>query len=137
MTRKTTQQPTPPATCPCGSPRPYADCCGPLHAGTAQAGTAEQLMRSRFAAFATHDEAYLLRSWAPETRPARVEFDPALRWERLEILGSTEGGPFHAEGTVEFRAHYREGRTPGTLHENSRFRREAGAWVYVDGDIRD
>ncbi|WP_037607276.1 YchJ family protein [Streptacidiphilus rugosus] len=135
MTRKTTTPAT--ATCPCGQPRPYPECCGPLHAGTAQAATAEQLMRSRFAAFAKHDEAYLLRSWAPETRPVRIDLDPGLRWERLEILGGTEGGPFHTEGTVEFRAHYREGRASGSLHENSRFRREAGAWVYVDGDITD
>ncbi|MBF9071288.1 hypothetical protein I2501_25035 [Streptacidiphilus sp. NEAU-YB345] len=130
-----TRKPTP--VCPCGGPRPYAECCGPLHSGTAQAATAEQLMRSRFAAFAKQDAAYLLRSWAPETRPGRVDFDPGLRWERLEILGTTEGGPFHSEGTVEFRAHYREGRTAGSMHEKSRFRREGGAWVYVDGDVRD
>jgi SEC-C motif-containing protein len=134
MTSKTGK---PTAPCPCGLGKPYADCCGPLHSGSSRAATAEQLMRSRFSAFARQDAAYLLRSWAPETRPARIDFDPALRWERLEILGATEGGPFHSEGTVEFRAHYRAGRTPSSLHENSRFRREDGAWVYVDGDTRD
>lgn len=126
-----------PADCPCGLPAAYTDCCGRLHRGEMKASTAEQLMRSRFSAFAVHDEAYLLRSWDPETRPADVDFDPGLRWDRLEILGSTGGGPFHTEGTVEFRAHYRVGGAAGSLHEHSRFRRDQGAWVYLDGDITD
>ncbi len=92
-------------------------------------------MRSRFSAFAVGDEAYLLRSWAPETRPAAVDFDPAMRWEALEILGGSGGGPFHTAGAVEFRAHYRAHGRAGTLHEHSRFRRDDGAWVYADGDI--
>ncbi|MFI1917623.1 YchJ family protein [Nocardia sp. NPDC020380] len=124
-----------PEDCPCGQSATYADCCGRLHSGAAQATTAEQLMRSRFSAFAVHDEAYLLRSWDPRTRPADVDFDPGMSWERLDIVGSTGGGPFHTEGTVEFRAHYRAGGAAGVLHENSRFRRDHGAWVYLDGDI--
>lgn len=92
-------------------------------------------MRSRFSAFAVRDEAYLLRTWHPSARPARVGFDPGLRWLRLEVLGSTGGGVFHTEGTVEFRAHYRDGRTAGSLHENSRFTRHEGAWVYLDGTV--
>ncbi|WP_040808000.1 YchJ family protein [Nocardia concava] len=136
MSKRRKTQPIP-ADCPCGLPASYADCCGRLHRGEARATTAEQLMRSRFSAFAVHDEAYLLRSWDPETRPAEVDFDPGLRWERLEILGATGGSPFHSEGTVEFRAHYRAGGAAGQLHENSRFRRDNGAWVYLDGDIKD
>ncbi|SEK95861.1 YchJ family protein [Streptacidiphilus jiangxiensis] len=128
---------SPTAPCPCGTGRPYGFCCGPIHAGNTHAPTAEALMRSRFSAFARRDVPYLLRTWAPETRPPAIDLEPALRWERLEIVDTTEGGPFHQQGTVEFRAHFREGRTTGILHENSRFRREDGAWVYVDGDIRD
>jgi SEC-C motif-containing protein len=126
------------AACPCGGPRPYAECCGPLHAGTAQASTAEQLMRSRFSAFAKKDEAYILRSWAEETRPREVAFDPTLHWERLEILRTTDGGPFHTIGTVEFRAHYSDGGKAGSLHEASVFHRDpSGAWVYVVGQVQD
>ncbi|GAB4586730.1 YchJ family protein [Nocardia sp. IFM 10818] len=126
-----------PQSCPCGLPANYADCCGRLHRGEAAASSAEQLMRSRFSAFAVRDEGYLLRSWDPSTRPAEVDFDPGLRWEELEIIGSTGGGPFHTEGTVEFRAHYRSHGAAGVLHENSRFRRDNGAWVYLDGVIED
>lgn len=36
--------------CPCSPAKRYADCCGPLHTGTAVAATAEALMRSRYSA---------------------------------------------------------------------------------------
>ena len=121
-----------PSACPCGSGRAYPECCGPLHAGEGRATTAEQLMRSRFSAFAVGDAAYLLKSWHPSTRPARLSLDSGTRWTRLEVLGATDGGPFHNGGTVEFRAYYREGSgAEEHLHENSTFAREDGAWVYV------
>jgi SEC-C motif-containing protein len=116
--------------CPCGLGHPYGECCGPPHRGAA-AATAEALMRSRFAAFALDDAAYVLRTWHPITRPAEVEPDPAMRWTRLEILESAGGGLFDAEGTVEFRAHYRDHGRPGDVHERSRFVRHDGEWSYL------
>jgi SEC-C motif-containing protein len=89
-------------------------------------------MRSRFSAFATGDVAYLRDTWHPATRPARLDLDPGQQWTRLEILGRTGGGMFDADGTVEFRAHYRDGSTPGALHENSSFVRDSGRWLYVE-----
>jgi SEC-C motif-containing protein len=103
-----------------------------LHSGQVRAATAEQLMRSRFSAFALGEEAYLLATWHPSTRPTRLRLDPAREWTGLEIVGHTGGGPFHAEGTVEFRAHYRAGGKAGVQQENSHFVREDGAWLYVD-----
>lgn len=88
-------------------------------------------MRSRYSAFTKRDEAYLLRTWHPRTRPARVEFDPGMKWTGLEILDTGEGSAFHSTGTVTFRASYRG----GSLHERSRFERVDGAWVYVDGEF--
>ncbi|MGW2548502.1 YchJ family protein [Kitasatospora sp. NPDC001574] len=122
----------PSSPCPCGLPGTYGECCGLLHRGQAAAATAEALMRSRFSAFAARDEVYLLRTWHPDTRPDSVEFDAGLRWVRLEVLSGSEGGPFHSEGTVAFRAHYVEGREEGVLTEHSRFVRHEGAWVYLD-----
>ncbi|WP_348651155.1 YchJ family metal-binding protein [Micromonospora sp. WMMD882] len=104
-----------------------------MHRGEADAGTAEALMRSRFAAFAVGDAAYLMRSWHPTTRPTALDLDPRTRWTRLEVLATDRGGVFDTVGEVEFRAHYRERGRPGTLHERSRFRREDGRWVYLDG----
>ncbi|MEV0392250.1 YchJ family protein [Polymorphospora rubra] len=124
----------PTLTCPCGSGQAYGDCCGRLHRGDTAAATAEQLMRSRFSAFAVGDTAYLLRTWHPTTRPARLTLDPGQRWTRLEILATDRGGLFDTTGGVEFRAHYRESGRPGALHEHSRFVREDGQWVYLDGE---
>lgn len=91
-------------------------------------------MRSRFSAFARRDAAYLLHSWHPDTRPRTVDLDRDQEWTRLEIVATTGGGLFHTEGTVEFRAHYRHSSHTGVLHENSRFAKVDGRWVYVDGD---
>ncbi|MFC4059117.1 YchJ family protein [Planomonospora corallina] len=121
----------PPAPCPCGLPAPYRDCCGRFHRGEAAATTAELLMRSRFSAFSVGDEAYLLRTWHPATRPLRAGADRSVRWVRLEVLETTGGSVLHTEGTVRFRAHYVERGRAGELEENSRFVRHDGAWVYV------
>lgn len=98
-------------------------------AGEVVAVTPEQLMRSRYTAFAVGDEAHLLASWHPATRPAAVGLDPGQRWTRLEVLAAPAAGLFDVEGEVEFRAH----GTPGAVHERSRFVRERGRWLYVDG----
>ncbi len=116
--------------CPCGSHRPYAQCCGPLIAGETGAATPEQLMRSRYTAYTLENWRYLYKTWHPQTRPTRKELSrsPATQWLKLEII--------KAEGDkVEFTAHFREGEQTGVLHEISRFERLPGGWVYVEGDI--
>src|SRR5919202_2457523 len=107
-----------PRRCPCETGLPYAECCGRLHDGTATAATAEQLMRSRYSAFAVGDPAYLLATWHADTRPRTLELDDAVRWSGLDVLATTGGGLFDAEGTVEFCAHrVAEGRS-GAQHED-------------------
>jgi len=117
--------------CPCGRRSSYDDCCGRLHRGEIQAGTAEQLMRARYSAFATQDGPYLLRSWHPSTRPRRIAFDPTQRWVSLELLATTGGDLLDADGTVEFLAHHERGTQVGVLHELSRFVRHEHRWVYL------
>lgn len=119
--------------CPCLSGLPYAGCCGHLHAGEATAQTAEQLMRSRFSAFAVGDAAYLLATWHPTTRPARLDLDADRTWYRLDILATRSGGPFDTAGVVEFEAFHHSPDGSGSQHEVSRFSREGGRWLYVDG----
>ncbi|WP_426624745.1 YchJ family protein [Leifsonia sp. McL0607] len=116
--------------CPCGSGETYANCCGPLHSGT-PAPTAERLMRSRFSAFALGDTDYLLRSWHPSTRPATLALDDGLRWYRLDIESTRQGGPFDREGVVAFTAFY-TGAEHGSLRETSRFVKGGGNWFYVE-----
>ncbi|KAA1429072.1 YchJ family protein [Nocardioides antri] len=120
-------------SCPCGSGASYDACCRPLHRGDRRAATAEQLMRSRYSAFAVHDAGYLLRTWHPATRPPSLDLDPRLAWEGLEVLATEAGGPDDVNGIVEFRAHHRTGRESGVLHEVSRFRRQGEQWLYVRG----
>jgi uncharacterized protein YchJ len=42
--------------------------------------------------FCVSDEGYLLRTWHPATRPPHVGFDKGLRWQHLDVLGSTRDG---------------------------------------------
>jgi SEC-C motif-containing protein len=135
MARRTPRRSAPPIglddaeACPCGLGLPYGECCGPAHRGRPPAA-AEALMRSRYAAFVLADVAYVLGSWHPSTRPADFVPDPGMRWTGLDVLESTGGGLFDAEGVVEFRAHYRDGGRPGEMRERSRFVRQDGQWVY-------
>jgi SEC-C motif-containing protein len=121
--------------CPCGQPTSYDACCGRLHRGAAQAETAEELMRSRYAAYAVGEIDHVFRTWHPRTRPDDLSPDPGLAWLGLEIVETLAGGPDEETGEVEFRARYRTAAGEGVLHERSRFVRRAGRWVYVDGDV--
>lgn len=95
-------------------------------------------MRSRFSAFAVGDSDYLLHSWHPQTRPASLDLDEAMRWYRLDIEASSKGSLFDTVGEVTFTAYYRvKGSGAGTLREHSRFERVDGRWVYVDGVVAD
>lgn len=94
-------------------------------------------MRSRYAAFCTGDEDYLLRTWSGQTRPASLELDPRQRWTGLEILRTVRGRAQDALGTVEFRAGYRYQGRDGEHREVSTFVREEGRWVYREAlDLR-
>lgn len=117
--------------CPCGSGGRYDACCGPLHRGEERAATAEQLMRSRYAAFAVQDEAYLRRTWHRSSRPRSLRLDPSLRWTGLDVVRVSGGGPGDSTGTVEFRAHYVTDGAAGIQHEVSDFVREGGDWLYL------
>ena len=119
--------------CPCGSLRDYQQCCGLLHEG-APADDAPSLMRSRYTAYVLSNEAYLLDTWRPSTRPRHISFDQQQRWLGLKVIEAKLTGGAAAE--VEFIARYRiGGATAARLHERSRFVRDAGRWLYVDGDI--
>ena len=122
--------------CPCrkkSETRPYTDCCGPYHLGTAAAPTAEALMRSRYSAFAIRNAAYLAATWHASTRPAAIDFEPEQDWLILRVLATSTVGD---EATVEFIARSRVSGRDHALYEVSRFVREGGRWLYVDGLIK-
>lgn len=119
--------------CPCGSGQAYARCCCPFVEGGEPAPTAEALMRSRYTAYARRQVPYLLASWHPSTRPARLELEEELRWQGLTVLATAKGGPADVDGIVEFEAVFAFQGHQQRLRERSRFVHEAGQWFYVEG----
>jgi SEC-C motif domain protein len=102
-----------------------------------QAGSAEELMRSRYSAYACGDADYLFRTWHPRTRPADVNLDPCIIWTGLEVIDTAAGGPDDDRGEVEFRAVFEFAGRADSLHERSRFERRAGRWFYLDAVTED
>ncbi len=123
--------------CPCGNPATYAQCCGRWHGG-APATTAEQLMRSRYSAYALKHEDYLLATWHADTRPDSLHLaalQPPPTWLGLDIRRHHEIDETHA--IVEFIARYRTGGARAQRqHETSRFVREDDRWYYLDGELK-
>jgi SEC-C motif-containing protein len=119
--------------CPCGSGKPFGACCGPCLAGTLPP-TPEALMRSRYTAYALGDRDYLERTWHSSTRPADLELEKGVKWLGLKVVNA-QGGEQDEVGTVHFVARFKIGGRGHRLEETSRFVREDGRWVYLDGDV--
>lgn len=119
--------------CPCDNTREYAACCQPLHEGQA-AATAEALMRSRYSAYVLRLEDYLQATWHETTRPDAPILPSAgqVKWLRLKVLAHRQTDDSHAE--VQFTARYIEAGRHGQMTELSRFVKENGRWLYLDGD---
>jgi SEC-C motif domain protein len=126
----------PNSPCPCGSGRPFDDCCGPHLSGQTIPPTAEALMRSRYSAFAVGQADYLRATWHPTTRPATLTLEPGLRWLGLKILSTEAGGAADQEGWVTFVARSKFQGRAQRLQERSRFVREHERWFYVEGEWR-
>lgn len=121
--------------CPCGSEKNFEECCGPFIVGAKTAETPEQLMRSRYSAYAMHQVDYIEKTMK---EPANKDFkkEEALNWARrvkwqgLEVLNATSKKD---KGFVEFIAHYFEGGKTHSMHEISEFHFLDNQWYYVDG----
>jgi SEC-C motif domain protein len=119
--------------CPCGGRHAYERCCERWHRGEA-AQDAEALMRSRYSAFVLRIEDYLLATWHASTRPEAIGQEALKRrWLGLKVLRHDATAPDRA--VVEFIARYKASGRTFELHETSRFVREDGRWLYVDGDF--
>lgn len=118
--------------CPCGRAAEFEACCGRLLDGQ-PAPDAEALMRSRYTAYTLGDEAYLLATWHPDTRPGRLGLDAEIppKWLGLAVKRHQAVDADHA--VVEFVARYKVAGRAYRLHEVSRFERLDGRWVYRDG----
>ena len=127
--------------CPCGSGQDYEVCCGPFHAKRRDPATAEELMRSRYAAYVLRKIDYLIATHDPDRRS---EFNPLSAgqwaaqadWKRLDIRSTRKGQVTDDTGMVEFIAWYLSDGELTCHHEVSNFRRVDGRWVYSDGTGR-
>lgn len=119
--------------CPCGSTNKFADCCALHIEGGEPAPTAEALMRSRYTAYTMQRADYLLATWHPSTRPAQLDLtrDAPDKWLGLTVKRHEQQDAHHA--SVEFVARYKVNGRAHRLHEASRFVRDDGQWLYVDG----
>lgn len=130
------------SSCPCGSKKMYAECCQVLHMKKAIAKTPEQLMRSRYSAYALGGLGnYLAATWHPDNLGVLSNDelnDRTSNWVGLNIIQSSvsKNG---IQGQVEFIAAFEDLHHQGKrqfLHEYSNFEKVNGAWVYTEGDIR-
>ncbi len=123
------------AKCPCGR-GDYASCCQPLHLGQAKAQSAEQLMRSRYSAFAKHEIDYIVKTTALGQQQALdvaaiADWSKANQWLKLEVVQAQEKlDKCHAQ--VEFKAHYHDGQQVQIHHEISHFVQQNGIWYFLD-----
>lgn len=124
--------------CPCCSGKKFNLCCEPLLLGKQYATTPEQLMRSRYSAFATRNIDYIFSTMTGATlknttRRETQAFIDHVTWTGLEVINSSEVDPNKQEGFVEFAAHFLEDDEPQILSEQSRFVKIDHQWFYIDG----
>jgi SEC-C motif-containing protein len=126
--------------CPCGSGRPYAECCEPYITGAQTPPTAEALMRSRYSAYAEHAVDYIIDTCTKNGKDdidlkQTRDWSEQSRWLGLKIISVEKGGPADTEGTVEFEAVYEREGLKDVHHERGRFKKERDRWFYENGEV--
>jgi SEC-C motif domain protein len=121
--------------CYCGSEKDFDVCCKPLIDGLRLPSSAEELMRSRYSAFAVRDFNYLQATHDPETLP-QFDLDSNRLWAnkvhflKLAVLESKESSE---AASVEFKAYFRDEDQVHCHHELSQFRKIGPKWYYSQG----
>ncbi len=108
--------------------------------GAQRPETAEQLMRSRYTAYVQGEVDYILATTAAAPRRAidraeLTEYCRTLRGVSLRIVETEAGGALDERGVVTFVATLRAAGRQFIQRERSRFVREQGRWMYLDGDV--
>ena len=88
-------------------------------------------MRSRYSAYVLGLIDYLLATWHPSTAPGDLELPP-VKWLGLEVRHTEAAGD---AGVVEFVARCNSTGRAERMEETSRFVRQEGRWLYIDGDV--
>ncbi|MCW2924271.1 MAG: motif domain protein [Thermoleophilia bacterium] len=121
--------------CPCGSGRTFTECCKPVIEGERSPVTAEELMRSRYAAFATGNVDWIMASHHPDTvdeidRDEVAQWSGSSEWLGLKIRATEGGGADDNTGTVVFRARYQVQGRQVDHNERAHFERDGGEWRF-------
>lgn len=124
--------------CPCGAKQSYESCCGRIIEKGEVAKTAEELMRSRYTAFALNKMNHIRDTHDPSQREnldmeGNQAWSAQAEWKGLEIQSTEKGGEDDDTGTVEFVARYDMEGEPQEHHELSQFRKVKGRWYFIDG----
>lgn len=131
--------------CPCASDLPYNQCCQPLIKATKQADSPEQLMRSRYTAYAIKDATYIYLTYAASSRLEQTIVDieqwaSQTKWLKLVIHQASNyqhDRKNNKSAQVEFSAFYLHNERIWHMRENSNFIIEDNAWRYLDGDVSE
>ncbi len=123
--------------CLCNSRKTYDKCCGRFLSEGNNAKTPEQLMRSRYTAYALGGHGnYLLKTWLPVMAKGLNEVELSqknIEWIGLSIISKSQKGD---DGYVEFRATFLDKQNnEADHHEKSVFKRISGQWFYVGEEM--
>ena len=126
--------------CYCCSGKSFSDCCEPLLNGINSASNAEQLMRSRFSAYAMGNFPYILETYGNEqrlnlTESALAESFGNTKWLGLKVVEHNMLSSSAA--TVEFVATYSEKKQLFQMNELSSFELQGGQWKYTTGVMQN
>lgn len=119
--------------CPCGSMSLFEKCCQLFITHEKAPATAEQLMRSRFSAYATKNGQYIYDTYGQleqkkQTVTAIQSWANECQWLALKVHKSSLK-------MVDFTAYYVVNNTLCELREKSNFALEQKQWRYLDGEI--
>ena len=121
--------------CPCGAGLEYQECCGQFIESEKWPATAEQLMRSRYSAYALKHRDYLVDTWHKDTLPEKLDLyeDAHVKWVRLTVLTTEAGCEQDQTGIVEFSATMKANGRAENMTERSEFVKQDGRWYYLKG----
>lgn len=129
--------------CPCGTKKPYSQCCQPYHQGQ-HPENALLLMRSRYSAYVFNLPDYIIAT----THPANPQYsDNTFSWkrsianfsknsvfQRLEVLDFKESNTI---ATVTFTVFLTQKDEDATFTEKSYFEKFQGRWLYRGGQLSE
>lgn len=140
-----------PHLCFCGTKLTFAQCCQPFILAEKKPTTAEQLMRSRFSAYATKSYQYIVDTYSPQQQKSLTvkeiaDSSSGCHWLALVVYPLSNfprSSTSETEQFVEFSAFYLLNDSLYEMRENSRFLQVENTtngknnrqWFYVNGDI--